>query len=32
MSLSAVLSIGLGGIIVFTIIYYFITEWNADQK
>jgi hypothetical protein len=30
MSLSAILSMGLGGIVAFTVIYYFITEWNAD--
>jgi hypothetical protein len=30
MSLSMVISVGLGGVIAFTVIYYFITEWNAD--
>ena len=30
MSLSAILSVGLGGVVAFTVIYYFITEWNAD--
>jgi hypothetical protein len=30
MGLSAILSIGLGGVFAFTVIYYVITEWNAD--
>ena len=30
MNLGTVLSIGLGGVIVFAFIYYFLTEWNAD--
>ncbi len=30
MSLSTLLSIGLGGVIAVTVIYYFLTEWNAD--
>ena len=30
MDLGTVLSIGLGGVIVVTVIYYFLTEWNAD--
>lgn len=30
MGLSTLLSIGLGGVIAFTVIYYFLTEWNAD--
>jgi len=30
MDLSMVLSVGLGGVIVVTVIYYFLTEWNAD--
>ena len=30
MGLSTLLAIGLGGVIAFTVIYYFITEWNAD--
>jgi len=30
MDLGMVLSVGLGGIIVVTVIYYFLTEWNAD--
>jgi len=30
MSLSSILSIGLGGVFVFTVTYYFHTEWNAD--
>ena len=30
MDLGMVLSVGLGGIIVVTVIYYFVTEWNAD--
>jgi hypothetical protein len=30
MDLGTVLSVGLGGVIVVTVIYYFLTEWNAD--
>ena len=30
MDLGTVLSIGLGGVIGFAFIYYFLTEWNAD--
>jgi hypothetical protein len=30
MNLGTVLSIGLGGVVVFAFIYYFLTEWNAD--
>ena len=30
MNFGTVLSIGLGGVIGFTLIYYFLTEWNAD--
>ena len=30
MSFGTVLSFGLGGVIGFTFIYYFLTEWNAD--
>ena len=30
MGLSTLLAIGLGGVIAFTVIYYFLTEWNAD--
>lgn len=30
MNLSLVLSIGLGGVVAFTVIYYFITVWNTD--
>ncbi len=30
MGLSTVLSVGLGGVIAVTVIYYFLTEWNAD--
>jgi len=30
MNLGTVLSVGLGGVIVFAFIYYFLTEWNAD--
>ena len=30
MNLGTVLSIGLGGVIGFAFIYYFLTEWNAD--
>ena len=30
MDLGMLLSVGLGGIIVVTVIYYFLTEWNAD--
>ena len=30
MDLGMVLSVGLGGIIVVTVIYYFLTELNAD--
>jgi len=30
MDLGMVLSVGLGGVIVVTVIYYFLTEWNAD--
>ena len=32
MDLGTVLSVGLGGVIVVTVIYYFLTEWNADWK
>jgi hypothetical protein len=30
MSLSEFLSMGIGGVVAFAVIYYFITEWNAD--
>jgi hypothetical protein len=30
MGLTTILSFGLGGVVAFTIIYYIITEWNAD--
>jgi hypothetical protein len=30
MDLSSILSVGLGGVVAFTVIYYVITEWNAD--
>jgi len=30
MDLGTVLSFCLGGVIVVTVIYYFLTEWNAD--
>ena len=30
MGLSAILSVGLVGVVAFTVIYYVITEWNAD--
>ena len=30
MGLGTVLSVGLGGVIVVTVVYYFLTEWNAD--
>lgn len=30
MSLSTVLAVGLAGVIAVTVIYYFLTEWNAD--
>jgi hypothetical protein len=30
MGLSTILSLGLGGVLAFTVIYYVITEWNAD--
>jgi hypothetical protein len=29
MNLSCILTIGLSGVVAFTVIYYFITEWNA---
>lgn len=32
MSLSTVISVGLGGVLAVTLIYYFLTEWNADGK
>ncbi len=30
MNLSCILSFGLGGVVAFTVIYYFVTEWNAE--
>lgn len=30
MNLSCILTVGLGGVVAFTVIYYFLTEWNAD--
>jgi hypothetical protein len=30
MGLSTILSVGLGGVVAFTVVYYVITEWNTD--
>ena len=31
MSLSCIVTVGLAGVICVTLVYYFVTEWNADQ-
>ena len=30
MSLSCIVTVGLAGVICVTLVYYFVTEWNAD--